>query len=124
MAIVPDDFGAGLRDIPPGGSGKPALVDYMKALNRQGAGEIGWVTGIAVSTNVAVLPSAGLVFAVDGTAASATGPKAMRQVGTVAAGQVLVEYDAAGIATLTFNATDAVTVAAITFLAFGEGLAT
>lgn len=71
-----------------------------------------WQTGVAVTTNAATLPNAGPVLAVQATTATSAGPK-QQTTAAPAAGQVQVAYGATGIPTLTFNGTDAVTVAAV-----------
>ena len=119
MADIPDNFGSGGSGLTPNGSSStPALVDYLQALNSVPA----WATGVAVTTHVAVMTTAGFVVAVEATTATAAGPKVQIQSGSPAAGQVDVQYDAAGIATLTFNATDAATVCAVVILPRGASL--
>lgn len=81
-----------------------------------------WDTAIAVTTDTVTLPTPGRVLAVEATTATSAGPKAQIQSGTPAAGAVDVQYDAAGIATLTFNGTDAVTVCAVSKLGFGDSI--
>lgn len=113
---VPLQLGAGGAHLPPSGSGKPSLRDCLDAAARDLAAAKGtpaWLTAQAVTTHVLVMGSAGWVLAVEGTTGSGTGPKQMQVSGSPAAGAVQVEYDGDGIATLTFNATDAITVAAV-----------
>ena len=70
-----------------------------------------WDTGLVVTTHVVTLTTIGAVVAVEATTATSAGPKLIQRSAAPAAGAVQVTYDAVGIATLTFNATDAVTVA-------------
>ena len=70
-------------------------------------------TGVAVSAHVATLAAAGYVVGVTATTATAAGGKIMQSAASPAAGFVRVVYSAAGVATLTFNATDNVTVASV-----------
>lgn len=71
-----------------------------------------WRTGVTVTTHVAVMPVKGVVVAVHATTATSAGPKQQLSTGVAAAGQVTVAYTA-GVATLTFNTTDAVTACAV-----------
>jgi hypothetical protein len=59
------------------------------------------------------------VTAVDATTATAAGGKIIQSQASPAAGFVQVEYDADGIPTLTFEATDAVTECAVQQLGYG-----
>ncbi len=72
-----------------------------------------WDTGVVVTANAVTLTLPGHVIAVEGTTGSSTGPKQLQFSASPAAGFVRVEYSAIGIATLTFEATDAITAAAI-----------
>lgn len=83
----------------------------------------GWLEGVAVSSHTVTLTTAGRVVSVEATTATSAGPKTKRRGGTVAAGEVTVTYNDAGYATLTFNATDAVTVCAVDLLAVPASLA-
>jgi hypothetical protein len=113
-------FGTGGSDLNPQGPGNPSLLRKLLAMCASVVGATpAWVTGVAVTTHVAVMAGAGLILSVEGTTGSSVGPKQIIQSGSPAAGQVDVQYDAAGIATLTFNATDAITVAAVTKLGYG-----
>lgn len=67
------------------------------------------VTGQAVSSNAATLPSAGYVQQVQATAGTTVGVKTIILSGTPATGQVAVTYSAGGVPTLTFATADAVT---------------
>lgn len=70
-------------------------------------------TGIAVASNTSgALGFAGEVKAVTATAASSTGAKTIVS-GSPSAGECQVTYSAAGVPTLTFNGSDAVTEASI-----------
>lgn len=119
MAGIPTDFGTGGAGLTPGGaSASPSLLDILNGLNSVPA----WETGIAVSTNVAVMTTAGFVVAVQGTVGNTPGPKGQIQGGSPATLQVDVAYDADGIATLTFNGTDAITECAVVVLPRGASL--
>lgn len=119
MSGVPSDFGSGGSGLTPkGSSGSPSLQELLEGLNSVPA----WETGIVVDTNVAVMTTAGFVMAVEGTTGNTTGPKAQIQSTGPATLQVDVQYDAAGIATLTFNGTDAITVCAVVILPRGDSL--
>ncbi len=72
-----------------------------------------WDAGLTVTTNVVTLTTKGAVVAVEATTATATGPKQIQNSATPGAGAAQVVYNAQGFATVTFNATDAVTVADI-----------
>jgi hypothetical protein len=69
-------------------------------------------TGIAVASNAATLASAGAVLQVQATAGTSAGIKTVILSGAPSAGQVRVDYTA-GVPTLTFNATDAITAASV-----------
>jgi hypothetical protein len=79
----------------------------------------GWSTGLAVAADVLGLPQPGYVMAVEATIGAAVGPKQQVQNGAPAAGEVNVSFDANGVATLTFNAADAITEAAVTWMPLG-----
>lgn len=72
-----------------------------------------WDTGLVVTANAVTLATKGSVVAVEATTATSAGPKLIQNSATPAAGAAQVTYDAQGFATVTFNATDAVTVADI-----------
>ncbi len=119
MAGIPENFGSGGSGLTPNGSsGSPSLADILGGLNSVPA----WETGIVVTTHVAVMTTAGFVMAVEGTAGNTAGPKSQIQSGAPATLQVDVQYDADGIATLTFNATDAITACAVVVLPRGASL--
>jgi hypothetical protein len=88
----------------------------------EGSGIPAWTTGITVTTHVAVLATAGWVIAVEGTTGDSVGPKQMVQSGSPAQGEVDVQYDADGVATLTFNTTDAITACAVVVRPTGANL--
>ena len=114
-------FGTGGSDMQPQGPGNPSLLRKILAtlVGAAGAAAVpAWSAELPVTTHVLVLANAGLVLAVDATTATAGGGKALQSQATPAAGYVQVEYDAAGIATLTFNTADAVTGAKVTQLAY------
>lgn len=81
----------------------------------------GWLEDVAVTTNVVILATAGLVVAVAGTTGNVT---AACRIGIDAPAtlECQVEYDATGIPTLTFFATDAVTVCAVQQIRAGVGV--
>lgn len=70
-------------------------------------------TGVSVSSNACTLATAGHVISVSATTADSAGGKGMQSNASPGAGKVRVQYDSAGIATLTFNATDNVSVASV-----------
>lgn len=72
-----------------------------------------WTTGVSVSSHTATLAFAGLVTNVEATAGGSGGVKSIQNSAAPAQGFVRVVYDAAGVATLTFNATDAITATAV-----------
>jgi hypothetical protein len=73
-----------------------------------------WSAALAVTTDVLVMSRPGWIVAAHGVAGGTAGPKQMIYSGVPATGEVLVEYDAAGIATLTFNdGTDDITSARV-----------
>lgn len=77
---------------------------------------IGSVITVEVAANT-VTVGPGAVLAVQVTVGVASGPKAIIMVGPVFTGQVLVEPQVDGTQSLTFNAGDAVTEAAVYLLA-------
>lgn len=110
MADIPTNFGSGGSGLTPNDSaGSPSLKTILDALNSDAA----WTTGITVSSHAATLATAGFVIAVEATTATSAGAKQMQYSASPAAGYVRVEYSDAGVATLTFNATDAVTECAV-----------
>lgn len=114
-------FGTGGSDQTPRGAGNPSLLRQILAALVGAAGAAGvpaWSAELTVTTHVLVLANAGLVLAVDATTATAAGGKIIQSQASPAAGSVQVEYDAAGIATLTFEATDAVTGAKVSQLGY------
>jgi hypothetical protein len=70
-----------------------------------------WSASQVVAAHTLVLPAAGVVLAVDGVAGLTAGPKQI-VYGAPGAGQVRVVYTA-GVATLTFNAGEAITAARV-----------
>lgn len=113
MNGIQDNFGSGGEGLTPNGSSRvPALEDHLKALNEQGDDVIGWDTAVVVSANTVTLARAGRVLAVDATAASATGPKAI-SFSAPLAGQVQVVFATDGVSTLNFFGADAVTEIAV-----------
>lgn len=117
-------FGSGGSGLSPNGSaGKPDLRQILASLiayvGGVGAPTAWWATGVAVAGHTVTLATAGRVTAVDATTADAAGGKVLQQAASPAAGTVRVQYDAAGIPTLTFNATDNVTACAVQQLGYG-----
>jgi hypothetical protein len=96
---------------------RPVIGNFVADLNNSGdfvsAGRAFWDSGLAVSGHTVTLSSPGAVLAVEATTGSSTGPKRLQFSAAPPAGFVRVEYDASGVATLTFNATDAITEAAV-----------
>ena len=77
------------------------------------AGRAFWDSGLAASGDAVTLSAPGAVVAVEATTATSAGVKQVQFSAAPGAGFVRVEYDASGVPTLTFNGTDAVTVAAV-----------
>jgi hypothetical protein len=116
-------FGSGGADETPEGRGKPSLLRRILAALAGSVGAVpAWQTGIAVTTHVATLSTPGLVLAVEATTATSAGAKLMQVSAAPAAGSVQVAYNGSGVATLTFNATDAVTVCAVQKLGYTEAI--
>jgi len=116
MVTVLENFGEGGANLVPNdGQGLPSVAQALRDIadDLAGVGTVpAWQTAIAVSTHVAVLPAAGWVLAVDGDTGTSAGGKKIVNAAP-AAGEVQVAYDAAGIPTLTFEATDAITQCAV-----------
>lgn len=72
-----------------------------------------WLSGLAVAADTVTLGFRGTVAAVEATAGASTGVKSVQFSASPAAGACQVAYDALGFATITFNAADAVTGAAV-----------
>lgn len=72
-----------------------------------------WDIGLSVTSNTVTLTTKGSVVTVEATTATSTGPKLIQNSASPTAGAAQVTYNAQGFATITFNATDAVTVADI-----------
>ena len=125
MAGIPANFLSGGSGLTPNGSaGSPSLKEILDSMNGEAGSQVvpQWRTGLAVATNVAVMPLAGYVIAVEGTTGTSTGAKSQVQNGSPAAGSVDVQYDANGVATLTFNGADAITECAVVLRPTGSGL--
>lgn len=114
-SAITTKFGAGGVGEQPG-HGAPdlasALRDAADDLTDLGGVTAAWTTGVTVTTHVATLARAGVPVAVEATTASSTGVKQVQNSGSPAAGFVQVAFSS-GVATLTFNATDAVTECAV-----------
>ena len=110
----PNDFPARCQQV--------KLGDALSGMAPDGAVTNGWQAAVAVATDVVKLPLPGRVISVEGTTGNTVGPKSIIQSGTPAVLQVDVKYDAAGIPTLTFNGTDAITVCAVDQLTVGATL--
>jgi hypothetical protein len=95
-------------------------VHYDVALDRlvvrQTAGIPAWAAAGTIASHAVTLATPGTVVGVDATTATAGGGKVLQSQATPAAGAVRVQYSAAGVATLTFNTADAVTVAQVLVL--------
>lgn len=115
MTTIKENFGAGGAGIQPG-HGDPDLATTLREIAddiSDLAGGLGdWDSGIAVTTHVATMSRAGVPIAVEATTATSAGAKTIQYSASPAAGYVRVEFTS-GVATLTFNATDAVTVCAV-----------
>jgi hypothetical protein len=123
MGAIKEDFGSGGgglavadRDGVSVASLFRDVADDLADLNG-GAGltDPDWLTGETVTTHVWTAAEKGFVAAVEGTTGSSVGVKTIQQSGSPAAGAVTLSF-AAGVPTLTFNATDAITAASILFV--------
>jgi hypothetical protein len=96
---------------------RPVIGNFVADLNGSGdfvsAGRAFWASALIVTAHAVTLSAPGAVLAVEATAGTSAGPKQLQFSAAPAAGFVRVEYDASGVATLTFNATDAITEAAV-----------
>jgi len=115
MTAIKETFGAGGVGIHPN-HGSPDLADTLRDIADDLADVCGvtaaWSTGITVTAHSCTLSRAGVPVAVEATTATAAGAKAIQYSASPAAGHVRVQFTN-GVATLTFNATDAVTVCAV-----------
>ena len=121
MATINTNFGTGGANlVPQGAQGIPTLAEVLRDiaddLAALGAGGT-WSGALPVVANVLTLPAAGTVIAVDATVGVSVGPKLMSS-GAPLVGHVQVAY-VAGVATLTFNAADAITAAKVIYLPAG-----
>ena len=112
MPAIPDKYFDAQANVSP--TNREAKPDLAGILN--GAFSSPWQSGAAVAADVLALTAAGPVLAVVGTAGNSTGPKSMVNAAP-GAGEVQVAYDANGVPTLTFDGTDAITVADVFQLA-------
>jgi hypothetical protein len=114
MAEIKTNFGEGGANLVPGGSGgdpdlATALRDIADDLAQGPAAQVpAWQAAAAVAADTVVLPTAGLILAVDAVAGTLAGPK-VQAFGAPAAGECQVVYDANGVPTLNFNAADGIT---------------
>ena len=116
MAIVKEDHFEGGRNLTPKGSGGVPGEDLAGLLRTSAvAATPNMATGLVVAGDAYTHSGAAWVVQVEATTATSAGPKQIVS-GAPAAGQVQVSYSAAGVPTLTFNGTDAVTAAAATLL--------
>ncbi len=115
MTAIKTNFGAGGVGIHPN-HGSPDLADTLRDV----ADDLGdmcgltaaWTTGIVVASHTCTLTRAGVPVAIEATTATSAGAKIMQYSATPSAGYVRVQFTA-GVATLTFNSTDAVTACAV-----------
>lgn len=112
MTGIPSNFGAGGRGLQPG-HGTPSLAAILRGLASDVNGEPTVLTGLAVAANTVTLSNPGRVLAVEATAGGSAGIKQRKLSGAPAAGEYSVAYSAAGVATITFAAADAVTATAV-----------
>jgi hypothetical protein len=114
MSSITTDFGKGGRHLVPG-HGSPSLADALRDvaddLGDLAGGLSSWTT-VVVASHTVTMARAGVPVAVEATAGAATGVMQIQYSAAPAAGYVRVTF-AAGVATLTFNAADAVTAAAV-----------
>ena len=112
MVAIPENFGNGGTGLVRT-HGSPALADILRGLADDANGAPVVLSALAVAAHVVTLAVPGRVLAVEATTATSAGAKVRKVEGTLAAGEYSVAYSADGIATITFEATDAVTVAAV-----------
>jgi len=115
MATITTKFGAGGAGIQPG-HGSPdlatALRDVADDLADFDGAAADWSAELTVTAHAVTLSKRGVPVAVEATTATSAGVKQMQHSGSPGAGYVQVAFTA-GVATLTFNATDAVTGARV-----------
>lgn len=115
MATITTTFGQGGVGIQPN-HGSPSLAtalrDIASDISELAGGLADWSAELTVATNAVVLPRAGVPIAVEATTATSAGVKLIQFSGSPSAGYVRAVFTA-GVATLTFNATDAVTKARV-----------
>jgi hypothetical protein len=115
MSEIRTDFGAGGANLQPG-HGDPdlasALRDVADDLADFDGASAAWSDELTVTAHEVTLSKRGVPVAVEATTATSAGVKQMQYSGSPAAGFVTVAFTA-GVATLTFNATDAVTGARV-----------
>lgn len=109
---IPENFGQGGVGLQPT-HGSPGLADILRGLADDANGEPTVLTGLVVATDAVTLAQAGRVLSVEATTAGSVGVKSRKLVAPPGAGEYVVAYDSAGIATITFAAADAVTEAAV-----------
>lgn len=115
MGTITEKFCAGGAGLEPG-HGEPSLATHLRDI----ADDLGDFSGLvndwsaeqAVTADVLTLAAAGTPVAVEATTATAAGVKQMQYSASPAAGFVQVAFSN-GVATLTFNAADAVTGARV-----------
>jgi len=112
MTTIPEKFAQGGVGVQPSGHGEPHLAAILRGLADDANGAPVVLSGLTVTTHVVTLAVAGRVLAVEATTATSAGAKVRKVEGALAAGEYSVAYTA-GVATITFEATDAVTVAAV-----------
>lgn len=115
MAEIKANFGQGGVGIQPG-HGSPdlatALRDAADDIADLAGGLVDWTAELTVASHTVTLSRAGAVTSVEATTATSAGVKQIQYSASPAAGYVQVAYSS-GIATLTFNAADAVTGARV-----------
>jgi hypothetical protein len=115
MSAIKTTFGEGGTGLQPG-HGTPSLATALRDVaddlgDLAGVGAA-WTTGLVVASHTVTLPRAGIPVAVEATTATSAGAKIIQSTAAPSAGYVRVTFTA-GVATLLFNATDAVTAAAV-----------
>jgi predicted secreted protein len=115
MSTIPANFGQGGVGLQPE-HGTPSLAtalrDVAADLADMSGGLADWSAELTVASHTVALPRAGVPIAVEATTATSAGVKQLQFSGSPAAGFVRAVFTA-GVATLTFNATDAVTKARV-----------
>ncbi len=116
MATIIEGYGKGLRIVPGHSGDDPAIDEVLRDLANDvgdlAGGLTDWTAELTVTAHVLILSRAGVPVAIEATTATSAGVKQAQHSGSPAAGFVTVAFTD-GVATLTFEATDAVTGARV-----------